>query len=124
MIIPCFRCGREIDTPNNTNADYVVAEDTKGMEIREALVALKHNPATLNKQSRKEEIADDEYDAVVVASYEEAQRNLGEDLVKVVVKPTTEVEIQKTGIICPECYKPTDFVIWGVHKKLESKEDR
>ncbi|GAI21432.1 unnamed protein product, partial [marine sediment metagenome] len=45
-----------------------------------------------------------------------AQDNLGEDLVKVVVKPA-EVEIQKTGIICPACYKPTDTIIWGVHKE-------
>ena len=124
MIIPCFRCGKEIDTPNSSNADYVMAEDTKGQEIRESLVALKHNQSTLDKQSKKEEITDEEYDAVIVASYEEAQRDLGEDLVKVVVKPV-EVAIQKTGIICPECYRKTDFVIWGVHKarveKLEKK---
>ena len=124
MIIPCFRCSKEIDTPDASNADYVMAKDTKGKEIRESLVALKHNQATLDKQSKKEEIADEEYDTVVVASHEEAQRNLGEDLVKVVVKPA-EVEIQKTGIICPGCHKPTDTVIWGVHKarveKLEKK---
>lgn len=115
MIIPCFRCSKEIDTPDASNADYIIAEDTKGMEIREALVALKHNQATLGKESRKEEVADDEYDAVAVASYEEAQRDLREDLVKVVVK-SAEVEIQKTGIVCPDCYRDTDFVIWGVHK--------
>lgn len=116
MLIPCYRCERLLESPNSTNADYIMAEDTKGQEIREALVALKHNQATLGKQSRKEEVTDEEYDAVVVASYEEAQRNLGEDLVKVIVKPT-EVEIQKTGVICPGCYKPTDAIIWGVHKE-------
>lgn len=115
MIIPCFRCGKEIDTPNASNADYVMAEDTKGQEMRESLVALKHNQATLEKQSKEEEITDEEYDAVIVASYEEAERNLGEDLVKVVVRPV-EVEIQKTGVICPDCYRDTDFVIWGVHR--------
>ncbi len=124
MIIPCVRCGKEIDTPDASNADYIIAEDTKGREIRESLVALKHNQATLGKEGRKKEIMDEEYDAVVVASYEEAQRDLGEDLVKVVVKPV-EVEIQKTGIVCPDCYRDTDFVIWGVHKarieKLEKK---
>lgn len=124
MIIKCFRCGKEIDTPNSSNADYIIAEDTKGKEIREFLVALKHNQTTLEKQSKKEEITDGEYDAVIVVSYEEAQNNLGEDLVKVVVKPV-EMDIQKTGVICPECYKPTDFLIWGVHKarvgKLEKK---
>lgn len=122
MIISCFRCSKEIDTPDASNADYIIAEDTKGKEIREALVALKHNQATLGKESKKEEITDDEYNAVVVMSYEEAQRDLGEDLVKVVVKPV-EVEIQKTGVICPDCYRDTDFVIWGVHKaRLVTKE--
>ncbi|MBA7658855.1 hypothetical protein ES703_66815 [subsurface metagenome] len=57
MIISCFRCGKEIDTPNPTNADYIIAEDT------------------------------------VVDG------------------------VQKTAIICPDCYKPSDFVIWGVHKE-------
>lgn len=116
MIIPCYRCGKGIDAPNNSNADYIMAEDTKGVEIRESLVALKHNQATLDKQSKDEEIADEEYDVVVVASYEEAQDNLGEDLVKAIVKPV-EVEVQKTGIICPDCHKEKDFIIWGVHKR-------
>lgn len=64
MIIPCFRCGKGIDTPGAANADYIMAEDTK--------VAV---------------IADGQ-----------------------------PVEIQKTGIICPDCHKDSDFVIWGVHK--------
>ena len=115
MLIKCFRCSKEIDTPDASNADYVMAKDTKGKEIREALVALKHSQSTLEKQDKKEEIADEEYNAVIVASYEEAQRDLGEDLVKVVVRPI-EVDIQKTGVICPDCYRDTDFVIWGVHK--------
>jgi DNA-directed RNA polymerase subunit RPC12/RpoP len=66
MIIKCFRCSKEIDTPNAHNADYIMAEDTKVMEI-------------------------------------------GED--------GTPIEIQKAAIICPDCYKPTDTIIWGVHKK-------
>lgn len=60
MIILCFRCGKEIDTPDSSNADYVIAEDTK------------------------------------------------------------DSETQKTGIVCPDCYKGTDFVIWGVHKEAQS----
>lgn len=138
MKIRCFRCDKKIDTPgfvakriltNRTskggkpirkiikefNADYIIAEDTKSREMANVLVALAHNPATLEKQSRGEEIADEEYDAIIVTSYEEAQEKIGEDLVKVIIK-TMEVEIQKTGIICPGCYRPTDFVIWGAHK--------
>ena len=65
MIIPCLRCGKEIDTPDASNADYVMAEDTKAIEL---------------------------------------------------AGDGTPVEIQKTGVICPNCYKPTDAVIWGMHK--------
>jgi len=121
VIIKCFRCGKEIDTPNASNADYIMAEDTTEIEAREFLVALKHNQATLEKQNREEEIADEEYDAVIVASYEDAQRDLGEDLVKVVVR-LLDVKIQKTGVVCPGCYKGTAFVIWGVHRQNRSSE--
>ena len=65
MIIPCFRCGKGLESPNASNADYIIAEDTKVMELAE---------------------------------------------------DGTPAEIQKTGVICPECWKPTDIVIWGVHK--------
>lgn len=65
MIIPCFRCGKEIDAPNASNADYVVAEDT----------------------------------------------------IETVIEDGLPKDIQKTGVICPDCYKDTDKVIWGVHKK-------
>ena len=116
MIIKCFRCGKEIDTPKASNANYIMAEDTKVTEIREELTALKHNQATLEKQDKEEGIADEEYDAVIVESYEEAQKDLGEDLVKVVVEMRKK-DIQKTGIICPDCHRDADFIIWGISKK-------
>ncbi len=28
MKIPCFRCGKEIDSPDNTDSDYITADDT------------------------------------------------------------------------------------------------
>jgi len=65
MIIPCFRCGKELNNPDASNADYIIAEDTKVMEL-EADGTLK--------------------------------------------------EIQKTGVICPDCYQLTDTIIWGIHK--------
>jgi len=65
MLIPCFRCGKQLDSPNASNADYIIAEDTKVTELAE---------------------------------------------------DGTPMEVQKTGIICPDCYKDTDIVIWGVHK--------
>lgn len=65
MIIPCFRCCKEINTPDAANADYIMAEDTIETTIEDGIPK----------------------------------------------------DTQKTGVICPDCYKPTDFVIWGVHKK-------
>lgn len=136
MIIKCFRCGKDIDTPNNSNADYIIAEDTIVKEPREVFLALKHNPATRGKESKIAEldeegdqrypdlvIADSEYDQEEIPNTE-AAKTIGVDLVKVVVG-VREKDIQKTGVICPDCYKDTDFVIWGVHKarveKLEKK---
>jgi len=64
--IPCFRCSKKIDTPDSSNSNYIIAEDTRAMELAE---------------------------------------------------DGTPAEIQKTGIICPDCYKPTDTIIWGIHKE-------
>ncbi len=136
MIINCFRCKKEIDTPGNTNADYVIADDMVVKEPRETFFALKHNQATLAKKARMAEtkptidpetketymkpkypnlqIDDSEYDAVEIPGIK-ASKAIGEDLIKVVVE-LREKDIQKTGIICPDCYRPMDFVIWGVHK--------
>lgn len=129
MIIPCFRCGKEIDSPDASKADYIIAPDTVVKESREVLVALSHNQATLEKLAKMEEvdeegnpkypdmaIADNEYDAIEIPNLESA-KSVGENLVKVIVG-TREKDIQKTGVICPKCYNPdTDTLIWGVHKK-------
>lgn len=133
MIIECFRCGKKINTPDSSNADYIMAEDTKAKEPRNIFVALKHNQTTLAKVERvkqddtkrkghpptedfiRNKFKDSEYTPVEVPSMEVATKAIGEDLVKVVVE-TREKDIQKTGIICPDCHKETDFVIWGVHK--------
>ena len=56
--VNCIRCNKQIDHPDSSNADYIMAEDT-------------------------------------------------------IVEGT-----QKTGVVCPDCYKETDFVIWGVHKDV------
>lgn len=136
-IVKCLRCPKEIVHPDSSNADYIIAQDTVAREPREILFALKHNQATLAKTAKMKEtetyladdgvtkltrlkypdlkIADSEY-ARVEVPYMEAAKGIGEDLVKVIAR-VEERDIQKTGIICPDCYKPTDFVIWGVHKK-------
>ncbi len=128
MIIACFRCGKEIDTPDSSKADYIMAEDTIAREPREVLIALKQNQVTLAKEAKIREvdpdgspkypdlvIDDNEYDAVEIPSLEVGRQSFGEDLAKVVVE-VREKDIQKTGIICPDCHRDTDFVIWGVHK--------
>lgn len=139
MNIPCFRCGKKIDTPDSSNADYILASDTIVKEPREVLFALKQNEATLAKRTKIigentitldsgekvpptegficSQFQDSEYDAFEIPNVETA-KDIGADLVKVVVA-TIEKDIQKTGIICPDCYKDTDFIIWGVHKKVE-----
>lgn len=139
MIIPCFRCSKEIDTPNSSNADYVIALDMIAKEPREVFIALKHNQATRAKREKviaeniidtdtgeevppptedfiRNQFTDSEYDAVEVPDIATAQGQFGEDLIKVVAE-IKEKDIQKTGIVCPDCYKETDFIIWGVHKK-------
>ncbi|MBA7646150.1 hypothetical protein ES703_53912 [subsurface metagenome] len=128
MKIPCFRCGKGLETPDSSNADYVIAKDTVVREPRETLIALKHNQATLTKEAKMKErnpdgilkyptltIGDSEYDTVEIPNIE-ASKSIGEDLVKVIAEIRGK-DIQKTGIICPNCYRPTDFVIWGVHKE-------
>jgi len=113
MVIECFRCGKAIERANERNADYIVGNDTVVDEPREVIVALKHNVNTLKKLKNKQPIADEEYDVVEVSSFEQAYSldNVVRAETRKVAKPT-----QKTAIICPDCYKPTDFVIWGVHK--------
>jgi len=64
VIIRCFRCGKEIDTPNDSNADYIIAEDA----------------------------------------------------IETIIENGVPKDIQKTAVICADCYKPTDTVIWGIHK--------
>ncbi|GAI50415.1 unnamed protein product, partial [marine sediment metagenome] len=121
MIIKCIRCGKDIDTANNSNADYIMAEDTIVKEPREVFIALKHNQSTREKEIKMTEldeedspkypdleIADSEYDQEEVPSIEVAQA-IGEELVKIVVE-VGEKDIQKTGIICSDCYRDSDFV--------------
>jgi hypothetical protein len=125
MIIKCFRCDKGINAPDASNADYIIAKDTIVKEPREVFIAQKHTQATLAKLAENPdlELADGEYDAIEIPSVE-ASKSIGEDLVKVIVE-VREKDIQKTGIVCPNCYRETDFVIWGVHKarveKLEKK---
>lgn len=137
MIIKCCRCENKINTPNAFNADYIIAQDTIVREPREVLLALKENQATLAKKLKIKEtetyldedgitekqrrkypdlkVEDNEYDAIEVPNIK-ASKALGQDLIKVVAV-IQDKDIQKTGVICPDCRLPSDTVIWGVHKR-------
>lgn len=110
MIMSCFRCGKILDSPDDSNADYIIADDTKVDEPREVFVALYNNAKTLDKAAKKQDIDDSEYDSVEVGSVAEG---VGAVKFKTAVRIKS---IQKTGVICPDCHKLTDQVIWGVHK--------
>ena len=139
MIIKCFRCGKGINSPDDTNANYIMAKDTIVKEERDVFITLKHNKQTLKKQAErkaldkklaskrlkdkerlvllarlaKTEIMDTDYTRVKHTDPDIANKEKG--LFKVLVDKEKQ-SIQKTGIICPDCYKKTDFIIWGIAK--------
>lgn len=127
MKIRCFRCGKEIDTPDETNADYVMAADIVTKESREILVALKHNQTTRAKEALMKDVNPDgsplhpdiqvnenEFDRVEIADMSEVKR-LGDDVIKIIAE-RQEIDVPKTGVICLNCHRPSDLVIWGRHK--------
>lgn len=130
MLMSCFRCSKEIDTPSNSNADYIIAEDTIVREPREVFIAIKHNTVTRNKETLIEAVDKEGERSHPEVMIEEADYSRVEvpravydsDTIRIVVE-MKERDIQKTGIICPDDYKPTDFVIWGIHKKATAEID-
>lgn len=136
MIIKCFRCEKEIDTPKNSNADYIMASDTIVKEPRETPFALQENEVTKEKKKKMKEtktaidpetgeeitilkysglkIEDSDFTEIEISDFEKSKKLPN---VKKVITRIEDKDIQKTAIICPKCYKKSDFVIWGVHKK-------
>lgn len=103
--ITCHRCGKPIVRANKDNADYIMADDVKETEAREQIVAVVEEDG---KEVRKD-----------VANAKAAKGMPG---LKRVEMEEREVEIPKTAIVCPDCYQPTDTVIWGVHKEKAISE--
>ena len=139
MIIPCFRCDKEIDTPNSSNADYVIADDMIARERRDKYVEVPKSQAELDAEEaglRSELQANEE----IIRTYKLTNINPQEipiediygeidaieETLQIGLEKTKRVllrgkrleDVQKTGIICPDCYEETDFVIWGVHKTV------
>lgn len=114
MIIECFRCQKKIESPNSRNADYIIAVDTIVDEEVDVLGAVQLTREGKELKEAGLTIAKEHIIRTEVPNFEEANRLPDVERIEAVkkVKP-----IQKTGVVCPDCYRPTDFVIWGVHKK-------
>lgn len=95
--VNCIRCNKRIDHPAQNNADYVIADDFIVNEKRIKYYAVKN-------------------DDTQIALLDMEESRLVDDLkhIEIVEEDTP---IQKTGIVCPDCFKDTDFIIWGIHKK-------
>ncbi len=137
MIIPCMRCGKELDSPNAANADYVMADDTAGRERVPKVIRRQKTVEEVRAEMDALEAEKAEFEEMITA-YEKDGKEPGDlsigdirdeleaieeeiagdiDPIKTIHLRTTEVvEVQKTGIICPDCYRDTDMIIWGVHK--------
>ena len=102
----CYRCNKDIEHPDETNADYIMAADTNVDDAVEVMFAVIPDNASLEKNAETR---------VEVTSLKEAAAVSGLKR----LETTVEVrKVQKTGIVCPGCYRPTDFIIWGVHKRV------
>ena len=110
----CYRCHKELVNPGRVDkADYVIAVDTRGVDVEPRLLHVKHTPDTLLKLDAKEEIDENDYERIDVTDEVPV---IDEKHVRF-EKANVEFVREKGGIICPDCFNPeTDFVIWGVHK--------
>lgn len=131
--IPCFRCRKELIRPDASNADYVTANDTIEVEFRPFLYMkvgdLKVEDVEVGADESAiiiQEIVLDESSIVdIKVESEEDIDDVNKDMNRRIVgfiHKDEPVDVQKTAIVCPECWLPTDFIIWGVHKKVLSEE--
>ena len=96
----CIRCNKDLGQADNSNADYVIANEFIVKEKREQMYAVtdgdKVELFTPIKQTT---------DSLLIPG------------VKRVEAKIEDVDVQKTGVVCPDCYKETDVLIWGIHKR-------
>ena len=96
----CIRCSKDLGHANSNNADYVMADEFIVPEKREQFYAV-------TKKGGKESF---------IPIKQTTDSLLIPDVKRIEVK-IEDATIQKTGIVCPDCYQETDFIIWGIHKK-------
>ena len=102
----CCRCNKEINSPDCNNSDYIIADDFIINEEREIYdFTIEEEDENTHEKNEK-----------IIRSQEFNDAKKLQNIKKIEVKNEL-VPIQKTGIICPDCYKETDLIIWGVHKK-------
>ena len=97
----CIRCNKDLGQADNTNADYVIADEFIVPEKREQFYAV-------TKENGKESFTPIKQttDSLLIP-----------DVKRIEVK-IENVDIQKTGLVCPDCYdEMTDTLIWGLHKR-------
>lgn len=96
----CIRCSKDLGHADSSNADYVIANEFIVKEKREQFYA----------------ITDGDKGEVFTPIKQTTDSLLIPDVKRIEVK-IEETDIQKTGIVCPSCYKKTDTLIWGIHKR-------
>ncbi len=135
MKIPCFRCGKELDSPDVSNANYVIAPDTIVKERPQFYIAEQKTAAEIDAEKAELDRALSVLRATLISgvlptgSYLslddvpeeieaiETELAIGVSSTKQVLKHGRLQQVQKTGIICPDCLKPTDTIIWGIQEK-------
>jgi site-specific DNA-cytosine methylase len=97
----CIRCDKDLGHADSNNADYVIADEFIVPEKREQFYAV-----TIDKDKKES----------FTPIKQTTDSLLIPDVKRIEVK-IQDVDIQKTGVVCPECYKSEDFIIWGFHKR-------
>ena len=96
----CIRCSKDLGHADASNADYVIADEFIVSEKREQLYAVTETDGKESFIPIKQTT-----DSLLIPN------------VKHIEVKIEDIDIQKTGLICPDCYRQTDFIIWGIHKK-------
>jgi hypothetical protein len=109
----CFRCGKELGHADDKNSDYIIADDTKADEYRETFTNTEIQPGAVEKAQK--DLAPDDLQTFKTLDAVEALKRPNRVKTEVTLELTT---IQKTGIVCSDCHKDTDLIIWGIHKAL------
>jgi len=102
----CIRCNKDLGHADKHNADYVIADEFIVNEKREQMYAV--TDKTLVKGELPSEL---------FTPIKQTTDSLLIPNVKRIEVKIENVDIQKTGVVCPDCYKPEDFIIWGIHKR-------